>query len=51
MPPLAVVHHAVTRNKALKKGDRGIILGEERGGFFLIYFDGIIYQNPDGIFL
>lgn len=34
----------------LKKGDRGIILGEERNGYVLVYFDGEIYQNAEGVF-
>ena len=34
----------------LKKGDKGIVLGEERaGGYWLVYFDGEIFQGVDGI--
>lgn len=34
----------------LKKGDKGIVLGEERaGGYWLIYFDGEIFQDVDGV--
>lgn len=34
----------------LKKGDKGIVLGEERaGGYWLVYFDGEIFQDVDGI--
>lgn len=34
----------------LKLGDRGIILGEERNGYVLVYFDGTINQNADGVY-
>jgi len=34
----------------LKIGDQGIVLGEERNGYVLVYFDGEIYQNEDGIY-
>ncbi len=34
----------------LKKGDKGIVLGEERaGGYWLVYFDGEIFQDVDGV--
>ena len=29
----------------IKKGDKGIVLGEERNGYWLVIFDGEIYQN------
>lgn len=32
------------------KGDKGIVLGEERSGYILVYFDGIIFQNSEGVF-
>ena len=36
-------------DQGLKKGDRGIVLGEERNGYWLVYFDGEIFQGEDGI--
>ena len=33
----------------LKKGDKGIVLGEERNGYWLVYFDGEIFQDTDGV--
>ncbi len=33
----------------LKKGDKGIVLGEERNGYWLVIFDGEIYQDEDGV--
>lgn len=33
----------------LKKGDKGIVLGEERNGYWLVYFDGEIFQDENGI--
>ena len=33
----------------LKKGDKGIVLGEERNGFWLVIFDGEIYQDENGV--
>lgn len=33
----------------LKKGDKGIVLGEERAGYWLVYFDGEIFQDVDGV--
>ena len=34
----------------LKKRDKGIVLGEERaGGYWLVCFDGEIFQDVDGI--
>jgi len=33
----------------LKKGDQGIVLGEERNGYWLVYFDGEIFQGEDGV--
>ncbi len=38
-------------NKAgVKKGDQGIILGGERNGYFLVYFDGEILQDENGVY-
>ncbi|MEG1528338.1 MAG: hypothetical protein RR248_01960 [Clostridia bacterium] len=45
-----IIERAEYQKIGLKKGDRGVILGEERNGYFLVYFDGVIYQNSDGVF-
>ena len=36
-------------DQGLKKGDKGIVLGEERNGYWLVYFDGEIFQGEDGV--
>ena len=36
-------------DQGLKKGDKGIVLGEERNGYWLVVFDGEIYQDKDGV--
>jgi hypothetical protein len=36
-------------DQGLKKGDQGIVLGEERNGYWLVIFDGEIYQDEDGV--
>ena len=36
-------------DQGLKKGDKGIVLGEERNGYWLVIFDGEIYQDEDGV--
>ena len=33
----------------MKKGDKGTILGENRLGYWLVYFDGEMFQDDDGI--
>ena len=33
----------------LKKGDKGTILGPKRNGYWLVVFDGEIFQDEDGI--
>ena len=33
----------------VKKGDRGIILGENRLGYWLVYFEGENFQDTDGV--
>ena len=33
----------------VKKGDKGTILGENRLGYWLVYFDGEIFQDEDGV--
>ena len=35
--------------QGVKKGDTGVILGEKRQGYWLVYFDGEIYQDTDGV--
>ena len=34
----------------VKAGDEGIILGPKRMGYFLVVFDGEIYQNEKGVY-
>lgn len=36
-------------NAGIKKGDKGVILGENRNGYWLVVFDGEIYQDSDGV--
>jgi hypothetical protein len=36
-------------DQGIKKGDKGIVLGEERNGYWLVVFDGEIYQDADGV--
>lgn len=36
-------------DQGLKKGDKGIVLGEEKNGYWLVIFDGEIYQDEDGV--
>ena len=36
-------------DQGIKKGDKGIVLGEERNGYWLVVFDGEIYQDEDGV--
>ncbi|MBE7091241.1 MAG: hypothetical protein E7363_04940 [Clostridiales bacterium] len=33
----------------LKKGDTGTILGPKRNGYWLVVFDGEIFQDEDGV--
>ncbi len=33
----------------VKKGAKGVILGEKRVGYWLVYFDGEIFQDADGV--
>ncbi len=35
--------------RGIKKGDKGIILGPKRHGYWLVYFDGEIFQDVDGV--
>ena len=34
----------------VKENDIGTILGPKRNGYWLVYFDGEIYQDSDGVF-
>lgn len=36
--------------RGVHKGDRGVILGDNRSGYFLVYFDGEIKQDEDGVY-
>ena len=36
-------------DSGVKKGDRGTILGEKRLGYWLVYFDGEIFQDTDSV--
>ena len=36
-------------DQGIKKGDKGIVLGEDRNGYWLVIFDGEIFQDEDGI--
>ncbi len=38
------------KKQGVKKGDQGIILGGDRNGYFLVCFEGEIYQNAKGIY-
>lgn len=38
------------REQGVYLGDKGIIMGEERNGYVLVYFDGEIYQNENGVY-
>jgi len=33
----------------LKKGDKGTILGPKRNGYWLVVFEGEIFQGEDGV--
>ena len=33
----------------LKKGDQGTILGPKRNGYWLVVFEGEIFQGEDGV--
>ena len=39
----------IYNDAGVKKGDKGTILGEKRLGYWLVYFDGDIYQDKDGV--
>ena len=39
----------IYNDAGVKKGDKGTILSEKRLGYWLVYFDGDIYQDKDGV--
>ena len=45
-----IKERAEYREAGVKVGDKGTIMGEERNGYVLVYFDGEIYQDKDGIY-
>ena len=38
------------RKAGLKIGDEGTIMGEKRSGYYLVYFDGNIFLDRDGVY-
>lgn len=34
----------------VKEGDKGVILGPKRLGYWLVYFDGEIYRDENGVY-
>ena len=44
-----IVDKKIYTDQGIKKGDKGIVLGEERNGYWLVIFDGEIYQDEDGV--
>ncbi len=36
--------------RGIHKGDIGTIMSEERNGYILVYFDGEIFQDEDGVY-
>ena len=44
-----IVDKKIFTDQGLKKGDKGIVLGEERNGYWLVIFDGVIFQDKDGV--
>ena len=34
----------------VKIGDKGIVMGGDRNGYVLVYFDGEIYQDEKGVY-
>ena len=48
---ILIKDRAEYKEAGVKAGDKGIIMGEERyGGYVLVYFDGEIYQDEDGVY-
>lgn len=38
------------KKAGIRKGDKGVILGDNRNGYFLVYFDGEIKQDENGVY-
>lgn len=38
------------KKAGLKIGDEGTIMGEKRSGYYLVYFDGDIFLDRDGVY-
>ena len=38
------------KKAGVKSGDKGVILGGERSGYVLVYFDGEIVQDENGVY-
>ena len=38
------------KKAGVKSGDKGVILGGERNGYVLVYFDGKIVQDENGVY-
>lgn len=48
---MLIKDRAEYKEAGVKAGDKGIIMGAERyGGYVLVYFDGEIYQDEDGVY-
>ncbi|HAE88563.1 MAG TPA: hypothetical protein DCG79_01675 [Clostridiales bacterium] len=45
-----IKERAEYREAGVEVGDKGTIMGEERNGYVLVYFDGEIYQDKDGVY-
>ena len=45
-----IKERAEYRETGVEVGDKGTIMGEERNGYVLVYFDGEIYQDKDGVY-
>ena len=45
-----IKERAKYREAGVEVGDKGTIMGEERNGYVLVYFDGEIYQDKDGVY-
>lgn len=48
---MLIKDRAEYREAGVKAGDKGIIMGAERyGGYVLVYFDGEIFRDEDGVY-
>jgi len=45
-----IVEKAKYAKYDVHKGMEGIILGPKRNGYWLVYFDGKIYQDANGVY-